>query len=123
MHSRTFKAHRRQLQLEQYAWRNRRAMTESETRLWEALCGGKLGVRFRRQVPLGGRFIVDFLAPGAKLVVEVDGGYHAVRAGADCRRDRELQRLCYRVLRLPAAQVMTQLPVALSRVEGAIRRR
>jgi hypothetical protein len=33
-------------------------------------------------VPLG-RFIVDVLAPRARLVVEVDGGYHSTRAGAD----------------------------------------
>jgi hypothetical protein len=32
-----------------------------------------------------GRFIVDFLAPRQCLVVEVDGGYHATRAGADAR--------------------------------------
>jgi very-short-patch-repair endonuclease len=44
---------------------------------------GQLGVSFRRQVPLGNRFIVDFLAPVARLVVEVDGGYHARRREAD----------------------------------------
>jgi very-short-patch-repair endonuclease len=47
-----FKAHRRQIKLEQYAWGNRRAMAESEARLWEALRGRRLGVQFRRQVPL-----------------------------------------------------------------------
>ena len=115
------KVQRRQVQLEQYAWRNRREQTESEARLWEALRGGKLGVRFRRQVPVGGLYIVDFLAPSARLVVEVDGGYHARRARADERRDRNLARLGYRVLRLPADQVMRATQVAVQRVLEALR--
>src|SRR5262249_51910188 len=49
--------------------------TPSEARLWRALRGAQLGVVFRRQVVVGA-FIVDFAAPHAHLVVEVDGGYH-----------------------------------------------
>ena len=82
-------------------------------------CGGRLGVAFRRQVPIG-RFIVDFCAPGVGLVVEVDGAYHAGRAGADARRDRDLARAGYRVLRLEAEVVLKQLPVALARVRAAL---
>src|SRR5829696_8409923 len=52
-----FKAHRRQLELEQYAWCHRRAPTESEARLWEELRGKRLGVQFRRQGPIAGCFI------------------------------------------------------------------
>lgn len=115
-----FKAHRRQVELGQYAWHNRRAPTESEARLLEALRGGKLGVQFRRQVPLGGRYIVDFVAPAARLVVEVDGCYHAGRRHADRQRDRRLGHLGYRVLRLPAALVMSQAAVALRRVAEAL---
>ena len=39
-------------------------LTPSEKILWSRLSERKLGVVFRRQVPLLGRFIVDFLAPG-----------------------------------------------------------
>ena len=63
----------------------RQAPTESEARLWRALRSSQLGVAFRRQVPLLG-FIADFYAPSARLVVEVDGGYHARRVTADARR-------------------------------------
>jgi very-short-patch-repair endonuclease len=42
----------------------------------------------------------------AKLVVEVDGGYHRDRVAADARRDRALRRLGDRVLRLSAALVL-----------------
>jgi very-short-patch-repair endonuclease len=83
--------HRLQI-LEQRAAQMRGAPTSSEARLFEALRGGRLGVSFRRQVPLVGRFIADFYAPTLKLVVEVDGGYHEARRCADARRDRALER-------------------------------
>jgi len=51
----------------------RAAPTTTESLLWAELSGSKLGVGFRRQVPLG-RYIADFLAPSDKLIVEVDGG-------------------------------------------------
>lgn len=60
---------KRQALLEERAHAMRHQPTESEAKLWEVLCGGKLGVAFKRQVPIG-KFIVDFLAPAVKLVVE-----------------------------------------------------
>lgn len=109
----------RQIELEQFAWRNRRAMTESEARLWEALRGRKLGVQFRRQVVIV-HYIVDFAATAARLVVEVDGGYHATRSGADARRDRELERLGYRIVRLQATLVVEQLGAAVEAIKEAL---
>jgi very-short-patch-repair endonuclease len=38
----------------------------------------------------------DFVAPSVRLVIEVDGGYHADRAAADARRDRALGRFGFR---------------------------
>ena len=73
--------------------------TDTERALWRELSGSKLGVAFRRQVPVG-RYIADFMAPSLKLVIEVDGGYHSQRVAADARRTRVLERLGYRVLRL-----------------------
>ena len=79
--------------------------TPSEARLWAQLSGRKLGVAFRRQVVLG-EYIVDVLAPAYRLVVEVDGAYHAGRGPADARRDARLEALGYRVLHLDAELVM-----------------
>jgi very-short-patch-repair endonuclease len=87
--------------------------TVSESRLFAAVRGRRLGVAFRRQVPLA-RYIVDLFAPEAKLIVEVDGPCHASRGKADARRDEALRRLCYRVLRLEAELVMRDLPAALA---------
>jgi very-short-patch-repair endonuclease len=111
---------RKQLQLEQYAWLNRRSLTASEARLWSALSARKLGVQFRRQIPLAGHFIVDFAAPSARLIVEVDGTSHTQRRGADKRRDRALTALGWRVLRLDAALVMSDLPAAVALVQRAL---
>jgi very-short-patch-repair endonuclease len=95
--------------------------TVSERALWEQLRANRLGVAFRRQVPIAGKYIVDFLAPSARLIVEVDGGYHSRRVAADARRDRKLVRLGYRVLHLEAEVVTRQLPVAVARIREALR--
>ena len=48
----------------------RRNCTETEQILWRQLAGCALGVAFKRQVPVD-RYILDFLAPSVKLLVEV----------------------------------------------------
>jgi very-short-patch-repair endonuclease len=111
---------RKQLWLEQCAWTNRRALTPSEARLWSVLRARQLGVQFRREAPIAGRYIVDFCAPAARLVAEVDGACHAARVGADKRRDAELSRLGYRVLRLDPELVMRDLPSAAALVRRAL---
>ena len=111
---------RAQLRLEQFAWANRRVMTASEVRLWSALSARKLGVQFRREVPLLGRYIVDFCAPSVRLVVEVDGECHAVRRAADARRDAALRGAGSRVLRLEAQLVMRSLGEAVALVRAAL---
>jgi very-short-patch-repair endonuclease len=82
-------------------------MTEAEKRLWSRLRGDVLGVRFRRQLVVDQRYIVDFCAPAISLVVEVDGGQHA-ECAADVRRDRELDALGYRILRFWNNEVLAQ---------------
>jgi very-short-patch-repair endonuclease len=98
----------------------RHAMTPSEAALWACLKGKKLEVQFRRQVPLGGRFIADFYASAARLVVEVDGSSHTQRVAADARRDRVLRRLGYRVLRIDAALVLQSPAQAVALVQAAL---
>jgi very-short-patch-repair endonuclease len=96
----------------------RRCPTDSEQKLWRALRSRGLAVEFRRQVVIANRFIVDFLAPSVKLVVEVDGAAcHQRRRGADARRDRKLTRLGYRILRLDAQLVECDLPAAVSLIK------
>jgi very-short-patch-repair endonuclease len=110
----------RERQLADRAYEMRRAPTPSEARLFEAVRGGRLGVAFRRQVTLLGRYIADLYAAEVMLAVEIDGGYHAARARADARRDRAMQRAGYRVLRLEAECVMRDIDSAIARVRAAI---
>jgi very-short-patch-repair endonuclease len=78
-------------------------------------------VEFRRQVVIGEEFIVDFLAPRQRVVVEVDGrAYHDRRRAADARRDRKLACLGHRVLRLEADLVTHDLPEAVARIAAAL---
>ena len=96
--------------------------TDSEARLWRALRSSQLGVAFRRQVPLLG-FIADFYAPSARLIVEVDGGYHGRRVTAGARRDLKLTRAGYRVVRLQAELVIRDLSAAVLAVQRALNKR
>lgn len=111
---------KRQAVLAERAHSMRHAPTASEAALWRLLSGGKLGVAFRRQVPLSGRYIADFFAPSARLVIEVDGACHLTRARSDARRDRVLARLGYRVLRLEAGLVLREPALAVARIQAAL---
>ncbi|MBI4950533.1 MAG: DUF559 domain-containing protein [Myxococcales bacterium] len=109
----------RKLLLAHRARAMRAAPTTTEAILWQALRGSRLGAAFRRQVPIAG-YIADFCAPRQRLVVEVDGAYHAERGRADARRDRNLARAGYRVLRLPAELVQHRIDEAVALVRAAL---
>jgi very-short-patch-repair endonuclease len=96
------------------------APTPSEEALWQVLRGGALGVAFKRQVVLGGRYIADFFAPSVVLVVEVDGEVHRGSPAADHRRDERLRRLGYRVVRVEGALVMRDSAAALAVVRAVL---
>jgi very-short-patch-repair endonuclease len=100
----------------------RHAPTFGEAALWQQLRSAQLGVTFRRQVPLRGH-IVDFYASRVRLIVEVDGGYHSECVAADARRDRELTRNGFRVLRLSEQLVVHATAQALALIRAAIEAR
>jgi very-short-patch-repair endonuclease len=78
------------------------------------------GVAFKRQLPLGERYIADFFTPSVELVVEVDGGVHRGSRAADRRRDEKLRRLGDRVVRVQAALVLRNVGAALEVVRGTL---
>ena len=79
-----------------------------------------MGVVIRRQVPLLGYVIADFLAPARRLVIEVDGAYHGECRRADSRRDPALERAGYHVIRVQASLVVSDLETALERMRAAL---
>jgi len=77
----------------------RRAMTDTEQKLWYRLRNRQLsGCKFRRQHEID-QYIVDFVCTEAMLIIELDGGQHADQVNYDERRTQYLQAMGYRVLR------------------------
>ena len=85
----------------------RRVMTLPEVVMWAWLRSRPFGLRFRRQHPIG-RYIADFYCPAHKLIIEIDGIAHDMGENPrrDAYRDDWLKRLGFRVVRIPAADVL-----------------
>ncbi|MCW3075232.1 MAG: hypothetical protein JWP69_2301 [Flaviaesturariibacter sp.] len=95
----------------------RKAATEAEAILWNALRGRKLlNLKFRRQHTLQ-HYIADFYCHELKLVIEVDGGYHntAEEIAYDVQRTEEFEKEGIVVLRLKNEEV-EQLDSALQKI-------
>lgn len=93
--------------------------TEAERRLWRYLRDrGVGGAKFRRQHPIG-RYIVDFACLETRLVVEVDGGQHAVASAEDAARDRALAARGFQVIRVWNYEVMGNVEGVLATIAAA----
>ena len=93
----------------------RREMTDGERRLWSRLRAEQLGVKFRRQHPLGG-YVLDFVCLEPKLVVEVDGSQHLEQVEYDDARTAWLQVQGFRVLRFWANEVLSETDAVVERI-------
>lgn len=96
-----------------------------EAKLWAWFRGRKFdGLKFRRQVSIG-PFFADFYCEAHKLVVEVDGGQHASdeRTARDARRDAYLIENGYRIVRIPALEVLNDVGAALARIRAVVKSR
>ena len=103
--------------------RLRSEMTECERLLWSRLRRKQLhGVQFYRQKPLGS-YIVDFYAPTARLVVEVDGSQHHddIHAQNDAHREELLKSQGLRALRFTNLQVLQELDSVVCVVAEALK--
>jgi very-short-patch-repair endonuclease len=88
--------------------------------LWTLLRSRRLeNYRFRRQVPLG-PYIADFVCHGRRLIIELDGSQH-FDDPADVRRDAELKRRGYRILRIWNNELTTNEPGVLEGIWHALR--
>lgn len=97
----------------------RRDPTPAEDLLWQHVRDRRLaGMKFYRQVPVD-RFVVDFYAPKAGLIIEVDGAIHHKQVAADQERDQILSGLGLRVLRFSNDQVLEQTDQVLERIKEA----
>ena len=88
----------------------RRRANAPEQAAWETLRQfRKQGYAVRRQHPVG-CYIVDFAILKANLVIEIDGGVHALPdvAENDAVREKEIISKGWRVLRIPASHAMSK---------------
>ncbi|MFZ6046614.1 endonuclease domain-containing protein [Pseudomonas sp. CR3202] len=101
-----------------FARQLRATQTDAERLLWQHLrCRQLLGLKFRRQRPIG-RYIVDFICFERMLVVELDGGQH-LENSADQARDQWLSAKGFQVLRFWNHDVLQQTEAVLDAIRLA----
>jgi very-short-patch-repair endonuclease len=79
----------------------RKRSTDVEQLLWGRLRAGRFeGLKFRRQHPIG-QYIADFVCLERNLIIELDGGQHALpdKHLKDRQRDAWLKKEGYAVVR------------------------
>ncbi len=97
--------------------------TDAELHLWHRLRRKQIhGVQFYRQKPIG-RYIADFYAPAANLVVELDGAQHLElrQVEYDLQRTKELEQQGLKVLRFDDRQVLLQTDAVLESIFQAMK--
>jgi very-short-patch-repair endonuclease len=87
----------------------RREASPAERRLWQHLARSQMqGFKFSRQIPIGPYF-VDFVCRSEKLVIELDGFSHDMRADYDIARTRYIEKQGFRVIRFTNEDVFKNL--------------
>ncbi len=112
--------HPRNRSLVGIAKRLRTRLTDVEKKLWYRLRNRQFyGFKFRRQYPIGG-YVVDFICTEAKLIIELDGGQHALQSSRDHARDTWLHGEGYRVLRFWNNELVENLEGVLISIQSAL---
>lgn len=89
----------------------RHHQTDAENLLWSRIRRKLIkNTQFYRQRPIG-NYIVDFYAPSAKLIIEIDGGQHfeTGHEQRDQTRDNFMTLLNIKSLRFDNLQVLQQI--------------
>jgi very-short-patch-repair endonuclease len=97
----------------------RREMTLPEVLLWKRLKGQPMGVKFRKQHPIG-NYVLDFFCAEKRIAVEVDGIAHDMgdRPERDAMRDAKLRSAGIEIVRISAFDVMRDVEAA---ADGIVR--
>jgi very-short-patch-repair endonuclease len=99
----------------------RRAQTDAEKKIWDRLKGGRLlGVKFRRQFPIGS-FFADFCAAKELLVVELDGSQHMDMMARDEHRTKYLENVGYRVIRFWDNEALASTDEVIEKINNLLR--
>ena len=96
----------------------RRESTDAERALWRHLKTKQLeGLKFRRQEQIG-HFIVDFVCYEKRLIIEADGGQHALEREKDEERTLWLNAQGFKVLRFWNHEILTNIEGVLEAVRA-----
>lgn len=98
----------------------RRQMSLPEVLLWQQLRKRPSGLKFRKQFPIG-EMTVDFVCLERRLIIEVDGEGHSFgdQPRRDAARDAIVRREGFRVIRIPAREVLKNMDAVLRFVVAA----
>lgn len=104
-----------------YAKELRNNPTQAEQILWEYLKNKQLGAKFRRQHPIS-NYIADFYCHKLRLVIEIDGDYHAdvEQMRYDKFRSEELEKFEIKVIRFSNKQVLNDIEFVLKQLKQEI---
>ncbi len=102
------------------ARRLRKTPTRAEEFFWTLVRDRAFeGLRFRRQVPIG-QYVVDFACLSARLIIEADGGVHALRTFDDAKRDAWLTLQGFRVLRFSNGDILARPNHVLAEIREVV---
>ncbi len=96
----------------------RQTQTDAEALMWSKIRARQmLGLKFRRQHPLGNYF-ADFACIEIGLIIELDGGQHGDVAALayDVQRSDDLASQGFQVLRFWNNQVLTETQSVLEKI-------
>ena len=106
--------------MKQLARKLRRNSTDAELKLWKAIRNSQIkNSRFRRQHIIG-PFIVDFICPEKRLIIELDGGQHNEQVLQDQERTLFLEKQGFRVLRFWNNQIFNEFESVLEKLHQSL---
>jgi very-short-patch-repair endonuclease len=113
--------HRQPPYLTGYARKMRKDPIRAEAILWWEIRAGSLGVKFRRQVPIG-PYIADFACLSHRLIVEIDGPTHDQPevASRDLCRDDWLNAHGWKVIHTTDDEVWSDRDAVIARILVAL---
>ncbi len=96
---------------------NRKEMTEAEAIFWQYARSCGLSEKCRRQYIIGD-FIVDFFFRQSKVIIEIDGEYHATgeQKEADLTRQKWLEARGYTILRFTNEQIIKEIEYVITTI-------
>lgn len=111
--------------LRNFAKDTRSLFTRAEALFWSQVRAGRLsGHKFKRQVPIT-PYVVDFLCPAARLIVELDGEPHETteRRKRDAARDAWLRSQSFEIMRFSNETFLGNPQLALDAVLAVVEQR